>query len=380
MNFETSRAKAIEKLDRFVERNLSDYSKLRNFDFGPDKRSNVSCLSPYITHGVLNEVEIIKKSLAKYSFNKNEKFIQEVLWRTYWKGWLELRPSVWSDYIISLNSIREKYKEDIDYLKAIEGKTNIECFDEWVKELKTHNYLHNHTRMWFASIWIFTLDLPWQLGAEFFLKHLYDGDAASNTLGWRWVAGIQTQGKHYLASEWNIKKFTTNRFQNIKLNENAPPKLADKTYSIIKNDFINPTINEDKTLIIFENSLSFEISNLKEFKFNKIILVVNSNEFRQVKLSDNVIKFKSELINDQLERIESLSINCEIISVDKLKEIKSDFYILYPCVGENLDFVMSNLSNYKFIYRELDQFSWQFCNKGFFNFKTYIPKIIAKFT
>ena len=380
MNFETTRAKAIENLDRFVERNLSDYSKLRNFDFGPDKRSNVSCLSPYITHGVLNEVEIIKKSLAKYSFNKNEKFIQEVLWRTYWKGWLELRPSVWSDYIISLNSIREKYKENINYLRAIEGKTNIECFDEWVKELKTHNYLHNHTRMWFASIWIFTLDLPWQLGAEFFLKHLYDGDAASNTLGWRWVAGIQTQGKHYLASEWNIKKFTNNRFQNIKLNENAPPKMADKTYSIIKNDFINPTINEDKTLIIFENSLSFEISNLKEFKFNKIILVVNSNEFRQVKLSDNVIKFKSELINDQLERIESLSINCEIVSVDKLKEIKSDFYILYPCVGENLDFVMSNLSNYKFIYRELDQFSWQFCNKGFFNFKSYIPKIIAKFT
>ena len=380
MNFETTRAKAIENLDRFVERNLSDYSKLRNFDFGPDKRSNVSCLSPYITHGVLNEVEIIKKSLAKYSFNKNEKFIQEVLWRTYWKGWLELRPSVWSDYIISLNSIREKYKENINYLRAIEGKTNIECFDEWVKELKTHNYLHNHTRMWFASIWIFTLDLPWQLGAEFFLKHLYDGDAASNTLGWRWVAGIQTQGKHYLASEWNIKKFTNNRFQNIKLNENAPPKMADKTYSIIKNDFINPTINEDKTLIIFENNLSFETSDFKKFKFGKIILAINSNEFRQVKLSDNVIKFKSELINDQLERIESLSINCEIVSVDKLKEIKSDFYILYPSVGENLDFVMSNLSNYKFIYRELDQFSWQFCNKGFFNFKTYIPKIIAKFT
>ena len=380
MNFETTRAKAIENLDRFVERNLSDYSKLRNFDFGPDKRSNVSCLSPYITHGVLNEVEIIKKSLAKYSFNKNEKFIQEVLWRTYWKGWLELRPSVWSDYIISLNSIREKYKEDINYLKAIEGKTNIECFDEWVKELKTYNYLHNHTRMWFASIWIFTLDLPWQLGAEFFLKHLYDGDAASNTLGWRWVAGIQTQGKHYLASEWNIKKFTNNRFQNIKLNENAPQKMTDKTYSIIKNNFINPEISEDKTLVIFENNLSFETSDFKEFKFGKIILAVNSNEFRNIKLSDNVIKFKSELINDQLERIKSLSINCEKVSIDKLKDLKSDFYILYPSVGENLDFVLSNLNNYKFIYRELDQFSWQFCNKGFFNFKNYIPKIITKFT
>ena len=380
MNFETSRAKAIEKLDRFVERNLSDYSKLRNFDFGHNKRDNVSCLSPYITHGVLNEVEVIKKSLAKSSFSKNEKFIQEVLWRTYWKGWLELRPSVWSDYIISLNNIREKYREDPNYLKAIEGKTNIECFDEWVKELKKHNYLHNHTRMWFASIWIFTLDLPWQLGAELFLKHLYDGDAASNTLGWRWVAGIQTQGKHYLASEWNIKKFTNNRFQNIKLNENAPPKMTDKTYSIIKNDFINPEISEDKTLVIFENNLSFENSDFKEFKFDKIILAFNSNEFRNIKLSDNVIKFKSELINDQLERIKSLSINCEKVSIDKLKDIKSDFYILYPSVGENLDFVLSNLNNYKFIYRELDQFSWQFCNKGFFNFKNYIPKIITKFT
>ena len=278
MNFETTRAKAVKNLENFLEKGLSEYSRSRNFDYGPEKRNNVSCLSPYITHGVLDEIEIIKKSLSKFSFSKNEKFIQEVLWRTYWKGWLELRPSVWSDYIISLNAIKEKFKEDPNYLKAIEGTTNIECFDEWVKELKTYNYLHNHTRMWFASIWIFTLNLPWQLGAEFFLKHLYDGDAASNTLGWRWVAGIQTQGKHYLASEWNIKKFTNNRFQNIKLNENAPPKIADKTYSIIKKDFTNPEMNEDKTLVIFENNLSFEISNLKKFisnvKFIKIEMPV----------------------------------------------------------------------------------------------------------
>ena len=173
MNFETTRAKAVENLENFVEKGLSEYSRSRNFDYGPEKRNNVSCLSPYITHGVLDEIEIIKKSLSKFSFSKNEKFIQEVLWRTYWKGWLELRPSVWSDYIISLNSLRGKYKEDPNYLKEIEGTTNIECFDEWVKELKTYNYLHNHTRMWFASIWIFTLNLPWQLGAEFFLKHLY---------------------------------------------------------------------------------------------------------------------------------------------------------------------------------------------------------------
>ena len=269
MNFVTSRAKAIDKLNQFVEKNLSDYSKLRNFDFGPDKRDNVSCLSPYVTHGVLNEIEIIKKSLEKFSFSKNEKFIQEVLWRTYWKGWLELRPNVWSDYLIDLKNIKEKYKHDKNYQNAIEGKTNIDCFNEWVNELKNNNYLHNHTRMWFASIWIFTLDLPWQLGAEFFMQHLFDGDAASNTLGWRWVAGVQTQGKHYLASEWNIKKFTNNRFKNIKLNENAPPKISKRTYSIIKQDFKNSENIEPINLLIFDNNLSFEFTDFKDSKFKK---------------------------------------------------------------------------------------------------------------
>ena len=76
MIFETSRAKAVEKLNYFVKNNLSEYSKLRNFDFGPDNRSNTSCLSPYITHGIINELEVLDKSLKKFSFTKNEKFIQ----------------------------------------------------------------------------------------------------------------------------------------------------------------------------------------------------------------------------------------------------------------------------------------------------------------
>ena len=147
MKFDTSRAAALNKLNNFVEENLGEYSKLRNFDFGPEKRTNVSCLSPYVTHGVINEREIIEKSLSKFSFSKNEKFIQEVLWRTYWKGWLELRPKVWTDYLIELNKIREDFKDNQNYKNAIEGKTNIECFNYWVNELKENNYLHNHTRI-----------------------------------------------------------------------------------------------------------------------------------------------------------------------------------------------------------------------------------------
>jgi len=378
MNFEASRAKALDKLNYFVENNLSDYSKLRNFDFGPEKRSNISCLSPYITHGIISEIEVIKKSLGKFSFSKNEKFIQEVLWRTYWKGWLELRPNVWSDYLIELNKIRNDYKNNQNYINAVEGKTNIECFNAWVNELKKNNYLHNHTRMWFASIWIFTLELPWQLGAEFFMKHLYDGDAASNTLGWRWVAGVQTQGKHYLASEWNIKKFTNNRFNNIKLNENAPPKVSEKTYSINKQDFNNPQHIEDKNLIIFENNLSFEITDFQNNKLKKIYLISNKNENRSIKLSEKVVKFKSLLIEDQEQRLKAKSIDCEVIDISEIKKIEN-CYSLYPTVGENLDYLNSNNIKIDFLYRKLDQYSWQYCNKGFFNFKNYIPKIISTF-
>ena len=376
MNFEASRAKALDKLNNFVENNLSEYSKLRNFDYGPDNRSNISCLSPYITHGIINEKEVIKKSLDKFSFAKNEKFIQEVLWRTYWKGWLELRPSVWTDFLIELKKIKGDFQNNQNYKTAIEGKTNVECFNYWVNELKENNYLHNHTRMWFASIWIFTLNLPWQLGAEFFMQHLYDGDAASNTLGWRWVAGVQTQGKHYLASEWNIKKFTNNRFSNIKLNENAPPKISEKKYSILKQNFTNPENIDQNNLIIFENNLCFETSDFQNNKFKKFYIISNKNENRCIKLSEKVLKFKSSLIQDQEQRFKNQSIDCEVIDISEIKKIEKAVG-LYPTVGENLDYLNSNTFKINFLYRELDQNSWQYCNKGFFNFKNYIPKIIS---
>ena len=378
MIFEASRAKALNQLNNFVDNNLAEYSKLRNFDFGPEKRSNISCLSPYITHGIINEKEVIQKALSKFSFSKNEKFIQEVLWRTYWKGWLELRPNVWTDYLAELNQMKNEFQNNQSYLSAIDGKTDIECFNAWVNELKNNNYLHNHTRMWFASIWIFTLELPWQLGAEFFMQHLYDGDAASNTLGWRWVAGVQTQGKHYLASEWNIKKFTNNRFENIKLNENAPPKISEKSYQIIKQSFTNPQNIENKNLLIFENNLSFEITDFKDNSFKKIYLVSNKNENRSIKLSEKLVKFKSQLIEDQGQRLENQSIDFQLIDISEVTNIEN-CYGLYPTVGENLDYLNSNYINVSFLYRSLDQLAWQYCNKGFFNFKNYIPKIVSTF-
>ena len=151
--------------------------------------------------------------LARHGLRAAEKFIQEVLWRTYWKGWLEMRPSVWVRFVTERDRQRDALTDHRATADAENGRTGIEGFDDWARELVDTGYLHNHARMWFASIWIFTLRLPWALGADFFLRHLIDADAASNTLSWRWVAGLQTVGKTYLATTENIARCTKGRFE-----------------------------------------------------------------------------------------------------------------------------------------------------------------------
>ncbi len=376
MKFVTSRSEALDKLNQFIENDISNYNNKRNFDFGVANRSNVSCLSPYITHRLINEYETAKLVLKKYPFQKVDKFIQEIFWRIYWKGWLELRPKVWTDFIEDLKII----KEDENYLKATNGETNIECFNDWVNELKNFNYLHNHTRMLFASIWIFTLGLPWQKGAEFFLKHLYDGDSASNTLSWRWVAGIQTKGKNYLAQSWNISKFTNNKYKEVKLNETALPIIDKREYKISPVQ-INKNENLNDHLIVFENEMHNDIHEQKRYK--KIYFVLLGNENRLVNLSSKVIDFKRNIIKTKLNDIQH---EAEILDGNGLTNFTKDFKsfdVLYPSIGENFSLlkrlVKTNNLNINFITRKEDEFCWKFSNKGYFNFKSNIPKILSTF-
>ena len=375
IKFEVSREGALKQLNDFANSQLNNYSFKRNFDLGPNDKSNVSCLSPYISHRLITEYEVAKIVLSNFPYQKIEKYIQEIFWRVYWKGWLELRPQVWSDFIEDLKTL----KEDDNYKKAINGETQIECFNDWVKELKENNYLHNHTRMWFASIWIFTLNLPWQKGAEFFMKHLFDGDAASNTLSWRWVAGLQTKGKHYVAQSWNISKFTNNKYKNIKLNENALPVTDKREYKLSPLNFITDD-NSNENLLVFENELNLENKNLKKYK--NIYLVLLSNDARRLKLGQKVIDYKSELINDQKKRFKDLQIIDELKFQSLTDEITS-FDVVHPCIGENFSFLNTirkkrNLE-LNFVLSEEDKFSWQFSNKGYFNFKNNIFKILTNF-
>jgi deoxyribodipyrimidine photo-lyase len=208
MTFIPTRSAGLARLNDFVPRAGRIYADGRNADHGPDARANVSMLSPYVRHRLITEEEVVAAVLARHSGAVAEKFVQEVLWRTYWKGWLEMRPEIWTRFLAERDAATTN-----KYIAAAEaGSTGIDGFDDWARELTETGYLHNHARMWFASIWIFTLRLPWTLGADFFLRHLVDADPASNTLSWRWVAGLQTAGKTYLATADNIARYTSGRF------------------------------------------------------------------------------------------------------------------------------------------------------------------------
>ncbi len=222
MSLTPTRDAGLFQLAAFLPRAGRDYAETRNFE-RPDCTARIS---PWLRHRLITEAEVVSAVAARHGTNAGGKFIQEVFWRSYWKGWLELRPGVWNAYRTgvraALNRVQSESGLRADFEAACLGQTGIACFDHWARELADTGFLHNHARMWFASIWIFTLRLPWALGADLFLRLLIDGDAASNTLSWRWVAGLQTRGKPYLATADNIARFTNGRFNPVgQLAENA---------------------------------------------------------------------------------------------------------------------------------------------------------------
>ena len=233
---QASRAQGLEQLEAFISKAGRAYQTHRNTDLGPGRHGHVSLLSPYLRHRLIDETEVLSQVLAEHSQSEAFKFVQEVFWRSYWKGWLEQRSLLWPEYQQQLPGILQRQtqnrRQSDDYNAAVNGATHIALFNEWCEELVRTGYLHNHARMWFASIWIFTLKLPWQLGADFFVRHLMDGDPASNTLGWRWVAGLHTAGKSYLATAKNIKTCAQARLAGRSDQELGLNKLATSTFNL----------------------------------------------------------------------------------------------------------------------------------------------------
>lgn len=240
--FPATRQEALARLGEFLDL-VPSYAAERNY-VRPG-HANVSRLSPAIRHRLLTEEEVVGAALQRHSFSRAEKFLQEVCWRSYWKGWLELRPEVWTRYLTAVERLQKEVSPALQArLQALrEGTSPSGIMNEFSRELLRTGYLHNHARMWWASYWIHHQQLPWELGAAHFFSHLLDADPASNTLSWRWVAGLQTPGKTYLARAGNIAKYCAPEI----LRQAGDTGLAEEVEPVLMSEEAAPEtlVNED---------------------------------------------------------------------------------------------------------------------------------------
>lgn len=392
--FPPTRRAALERLRAFVPHAGRDYAARRNYDLGRNGHTGVSTLSPYLRARLMTEAEVVEAVLRRHGDKAAEKFIQEVFWRTYWKGWLELRPGVWTQYKTALkgqidavqtqSGLRDRWEA------ACTGQTDIPCFNAWAQELVETGYLHNHARMWFASIWIFTLRLPWELGADFFLRHLLDGDPASNTLGWRWVAGIQTPGKTYLARTSNISKFTEGRFapkwqlageavavdgppvpDRVALAEGDGFDPAKRTGLLLHDDDLSPGYLLDAGARPVTTALMTTRKGL-----SPLTIAPHVETFAKDAAKDTAIRYA-----DRLGTVTHPAPTADGIAAWASENDLEQIVTPYAPVGPNADLITrvrqtDGMPPIRQIRRDYDSAAWPNATHGFFRFKDKIPSLV----
>jgi deoxyribodipyrimidine photo-lyase len=180
------------------------YGKSRNFLDGA-----VTRLSPYIRHGVLTLAEVRDAVLGRTRERpSSEKLINELGWRDYWQRvWRQLGDGIWRDQEpLKTGHPPERYAAELP-TDIAEGRTGLACMDGFIAELHSSGWLHNHARMWLAAYLVHWRRIRWQVGAAWFLRHLLDGDPASNNLSWQWVASSFSH-KPYIFNRANLERYS----------------------------------------------------------------------------------------------------------------------------------------------------------------------------
>ena len=371
----TDRQYSIDKMTDWMPNAASSYQSSRNYDL--DGKQTTSRLSESISAGILNEMDVIDCAKRFNISMKNNKFIEEIFWRVYFRGYFETHPSVWTHYTKNLNCHFQKLPKYYDI--AVRGETEIECFNAWINQLKETGYLHNHTRMWFASIWIFTLDLPWELGADLFMRYLNDADEASNTLSWRWVAGLHTSKKPYVARASNIFKYTQKYNPQNKLNPSPEPirEAIDHAFKPLELDQALPY---SASLVMFDNFLDIKQLNLENCALENFYVYEHSQETsrnidrEKARVRSEIVAEISSNINLKPQFFDEKSIDCLVGQSLVTNYIYSGYF--KDQISPLLNQIERN-SNTTYLLRNLDSLSWNFCKGGYFKLKTKIQEITA---
>ena len=301
--------------------NPIQYRATRNFGNGA-----ITQLSPYISRGAISTSSIFEhlKTLGLQWFDI-EGLVQQLAWRDYFQNvWKVEKDGIFSD----LKQPQENVESTGIPTAVLKGETGIQILDEAVKTLYETGYLHNHLRMYLASVCCNIAHCHWSEPAKWLYSNLLDGDLASNHLSWQWVAGSFSK-KKYFANQDNLNKYFGGTQKGTFLDVDYSDFETLKTPDLLKEtqhfngrtslDFIqNDKILNEKTLVFNYYNLDFAWHENETFQR---ILLLEPTFFEQFPISEKCLDFAlalSKNIPDLKIFVGEFSALNEIISTENI--------------------------------------------------------------
>ncbi|MFN5253887.1 MAG: FAD-binding domain-containing protein [Chitinophagaceae bacterium] len=353
LGFPTEYEKALERVNAI---DPIKYAKTRNFING-----QITYLSPYISRGVISTKQVMEKIIEKqYPYPAIEKIIQELAWREFFQRvWQTKLEQIWDD-------LKQDQQEVVHHqmITSIQkANTGIESIDFAINGLYEKGYMHNHSRMYLASIACNIGKAHWIESSRWMYYHLLDGDIASNNCSWQWVAGAFSSKKYYCNQE-NVNKYTFSKQQNTFLDKPyeqlvdlpIPDALQETTVLDLTTNlpkFNTPNIDTELPTLIY-NSYNLDPIWRKLEKVNRVLLLEPSH-FNQYPVSDKVIEF----IIDLSKNIEGIQVYTgEIADIENLYKTNNTWenqkiiskehpaFAYYPGIKDQRDWMFPEVNGY----------------------------------
>ncbi len=357
-DFPTSYQQIIERINHI---NPIQYRKTRNFINGA-----VTYLSPYISRGVISVKQVMDAVLQKgYKPYQIEKFLQELAWREYFQRVLQhAGDEIWND-------IKHPQPDVLHHkmIKAVENAaTGIDAIDEQIKKLYSSGYMHNHVRMYTASLVCNMAKAHWLQPAKWMYYHLLDADIASNNCSWQWVAAAFASKKYYFNQE-NVNKYTFSKQQHTFLDKSyeeligmpVPDSLKLTTDLSLKIKLPSteiPVLDINKPTLIY-NSYNLDAMWRKDEDVNRILLLEPSH-FEKYPVSEKVIHFIIGL-SKNIEGIQVYTGEIDSLDFGVGGTISKEHpaFTHYPGIRDSRDWMFPEVTEY---YPSFFSF-WKKCEK-----------------
>lgn len=358
-----------EILQRMHHVNPVQYAKTRNFINGA-----VTYLSPYISRGVISVKQVMETVLQKgYKSYQIEKFLQELAWREYFQRvWQSVGDDIWKD-------IKQPQPDVLHHqmITAVDkAATEIEAIDQSIELLYSSGYMHNHVRMYTASLVCNMAKAHWLQPSQWMYYHLLDGDIASNNCSWQWVAGAFSSKKYFFDQE-NVNKYAFSNQRRSFLNKSyeeiiampVPENLLPTTPLILQTILpvtAAPIVDTSKPTLIY-NSYNLDVLWRKEEDVNRVLLLEPSH-FEKYPVSNKVLQFIIELSKNidgiilfigEIADIVGLYNNASVAGKDCIISKEHPAFRYYPGIKDSRDWMFGEVTGY---YNSFFSF-WKKCEK-----------------